>query len=375
MTETASIYLVELTKKLVSFNTIPSIPDETVNCLRFIKDFFKNTPFSITVTNKNDHPAILIAPNRDSHQKLILNGHIDIVDTGQHVTHIRQHEDKLFGEGTMDMKGGVACMMLALKKYYLDNEKMPSVCLMITSDEETGGRDGTEYLLKNKHYSADFALVCEGRSKYEIVTREKGLVFVKLIAHGTAAHGAYPGAGNNAILNLMQFIKEAEDDFPNERNAWASSFNVTNIQAGHAMNVVPDKAEAIADVRFTNDKRQKLGTLEEIKKYFSEKAPKFDIKVKYIVDGNELHTSDDNKHVIMLQKIASSITKRNVNLSFNHGSSDARFFQLYGTPVATLGPIGTAHHSPNEWVSIKSLNEHFEVVYKFIEQIEEIDNQ
>lgn len=365
MTEYEYQDVLKLTEKLVSFNSIESQPDEIMNCLRFIKAYFAKTPYKIHYTNKNNHPVIIVSSSGKRHHELIFSGHIDVADIGQEFTRCRIHEDKMFGSGTLDMKSGVASMMYAMKKYYHDTNNIGDVCLIITSDEELGGRDGLGYILQKQNYRCDFAIISEGRHKYDIITREKGILQTKFIASGEAIHGAYH-AHKNPVLNLLDFLKHVVGRFPNVRNEWASSCNVTTFHAGNAINAVPASAEATCDIRFVEKSDYSLASCDEIKSFIESVAPKYDIKIKYLVYGNVFYVDETSKDLNTLKAIACSVTNRTVEFDFNNGSSDARYFQDYNIPVAILGPEGGGHHSVHEWVDIKSVHQHTEVLLQFM---------
>lgn len=81
------------------------------------------------------------------------------------------------------MKAGVASFLLLFKELAKEQTK-PDIALMIVSDEEIGGFNGTRYLIEDRGYSTDFAIASEpghgSKDTLEITIAEKGLLWLKI---------------------------------------------------------------------------------------------------------------------------------------------------------------------------------------------------
>ena len=77
---------------------------------------------------------------------------------------------------------------------------------------------------------------------------------LKLIGRGKTAHGARPWLGENAIENLIADYFKIKRHFElTAPGHWHRTLNFSRIQAGKAVNQVPDYAEALFDIRFTEN--------------------------------------------------------------------------------------------------------------------------
>jgi Acetylornithine deacetylase/Succinyl-diaminopimelate desuccinylase and related deacylases len=127
-----------------------------------------------------------------------------------------------------------------------------AVGLLITGDEETGGENGAAHALGM--VKAQYALALDGGSPERIITREKGIVDIKLTATGKSAHGARPWLGVNAIDLLLADYERIRELFSDQGGEhWHRSINFGKIRAGHSINQVPQTAEGWFDIRFTEN--------------------------------------------------------------------------------------------------------------------------
>jgi acetylornithine deacetylase/succinyl-diaminopimelate desuccinylase-like protein len=242
--------------------------------------------------------------NRDK-PALVVHGHLDVVpadpadwSVDPFAGEIR--DGMLWGRGAVDMKD-MDAMMLASLGDILRAADAPERDLVVAffADEEDGGRRGSHFLVDTHPelfegateaisevggYSIDVG----GTRAYLLQTGEKSLVWLKLIARGRAAHGSRL-VRDNAIVALAEAVAaigrqswplqltdttttlvaelarlldvDAERLGPDEvvlRSGTASGFitatlrttsNPTVLQAGYKHNVVPERAEALIDIR------------------------------------------------------------------------------------------------------------------------------
>ena len=351
-------HLVKLTSELISFPSHVQEPLKIYELIKYVKAYFEGDPLTIIEESINGLPALIITTEQTKHPHILLSGHIDIVTANAPYT-ARVEEGKLYGTGAMDMKGGVACMM-AILKYFSGATQIPSLGLMLTSDEEVGG-NGTRTLLEHG-YTTDFCIVGEGRHKYDIVIREKGLLVVKLRLSGNALHSAYPWKVINVLEELMSMCLAIKEKFPKPRDAWTPTISITSLHGGRDLNTIPAEAEAIISCRLTGGQRwDRESILKMIKKYSR------DADIQEMVYGEVFKMDKEDHYLKLLKMTAQEVTSKRISFGQNHGASDARHFRLKNIPTAILGPVGNYHHSPDEFVYVDSLTEHFEVLRHFIE--------
>ena len=198
--------LIKITEDLIRFKTTKDKPEELKKCINYVKDFFSDCDVIIKEFMKNGKPSLFISYTETKKPKLLLNGHIDVVEADEEQFTPEVKEDKLFGRGSIDMKGGVAASMLLMKEFS-KKEKKPDMALMIVGDEEIGGMDGTNYLVENG-YGGEFCIAAEPShpknvEALTICAKEKGVLWIKIKTKGKACHGSRPWLGENAIDKII----------------------------------------------------------------------------------------------------------------------------------------------------------------------------
>jgi len=157
------------------------------------------------------------------------------------------------GPGAGDDKGGVVSAVCALRiLQQLKYHDYARITLILNSNEETGSV-GTRDLIGAKARESDVALNLErGVLPDGLVIARKGSAIITVDVTGLAAHsGLEPDKGRNAALEAShQALRLGSLSDP----AKQTTVNVTIIQGGNAINVIPDHAIVKADVRaFTPD--------------------------------------------------------------------------------------------------------------------------
>jgi succinyl-diaminopimelate desuccinylase len=355
-------HLLNLTKELIRFPSHIDEPLKIFDLVEFIKNYFAKDPVHINEYAIGGLPSLVISTEDTKHPHILLSGHIDVVPSSSLYTS-KVEGNKLYGSGSMDMKGGVACMM-ATMKYFASKKEMPSLGLMITSDEEIGG-ESTRLLLAEEGYNTDFCIVNEGRPKYEIVTREKGIFVISVSLKSKPIHSAYPWRGKNVLEDLMKLCQNVKAQFPRPRDGWIPTVSTTFLRVGKGeeINTIPGEAEAIMFFRLTGTRKWNKEKILTMIKEMASAA-----EVKELIEGSIFKMDENNSYIQLLRQVAKDITGRRISFGTNHGASDGRHFVARDIPTAILGPVGKDHHCLSEYVSINSLNFHFEVLKKFVEK-------
>lgn len=355
--------LLKLTADLIGFITVNENKNEIRKCLDYIKEYFKSSDFIIKEFDNKGIISLVISFNDKKHYSLILNGHIDVVHAEPDQFAAKVKDDKIFGRGAIDMKSGVAAFML-LMKGFSKLKKKPDVALMIVSDEEMGGFNGTGHLVNDIGYTADFVIASEpthvdDMNNLNIIDAEKGVLWLKVSTEGRSCHASRPWLGDNAIEKLMQKFYEIKKLFPKttEKDRWHTTVNLSKIIAGDSINRVPDKAEMYLDIRYTEETSipkllKKIGTIKGIKVEPLERSPML-LNMK-------------NDKILLLKKTAAKFCRKCALLK-EHGASDLRFFSEKGIQTAIFGPHGENYHGKDEFVYIKSLEKYYAVMKAFVE--------
>ncbi len=157
-------------------------------------------------------------------RSLILNGHIDVVPAGDpaawtYAPFAAEIADgKIWGRGTVDMKGGIAAMITAVEAIQLAGIRLQGdVLLESVVDEETGG-PGTMQTIEHG-YRADAAIVVEP-TDFAVQPVEGGLEWLRVVVRGRSGHSAYryrsvhaggQGVAINAIEKTAKILAAVQD--------------------------------------------------------------------------------------------------------------------------------------------------------------------
>jgi succinyl-diaminopimelate desuccinylase len=334
----------------------------------------------------------LYARMGNSGPHLLFAGHTDVVPVGdadawtQPPFSAAIHDGDLYGRGTVDMKGGIACFVAALARYVEKHGKPKgSVSFLITGDEEGPAVNGTVKALARaagKGERWDACLVGEPTNPDQlgdmIKIGRRGSVSGTLTVQGVQGHVAYPHLADSpvrGILMLADALMAPSFDTGTE-NFPPSNLEVTSIDVGNtATNVIPAKATARFNIRF-NDLWSADTVMAEIIRRLdaashSERLRSGRDPVRYDLVWGErpshVFLTRDEPLIAALSKAVETVTGRIPALSTTGGTSDARFIKDY-CPVVEFGLVGKTMHMVDERVPVAELEQLTQIYQTFIEQ-------
>lgn len=217
------------------------------------KRVFKELEEAGASTRWDEEEKALIAEiPGDSRAPVLLLGHMDTVfPVGEAARRPFTVEgSRVTGPGALDMKGGVAVMLSALKALHSAGFSGRPLKVILVSDEEIAhnGSKAT-VMLQREARGCAACFNCEtGYEDNSLVIGRKGGVVFKAAVHGIAAHaGNNPRQGRSAIWEMAKKI----DDIQNMTD-WDKgiTFNVGTIKGGTVSNAIPDYCEVEGDIRF-----------------------------------------------------------------------------------------------------------------------------
>lgn len=376
--------LVQLTSKLVQYPTVNPPGENLIECSLFIKDFFNFYGYSVDIIEfEKGWPVVIVNNGRKSDKSILLNGHYDVVPTGD--KNKWKHDpfsgkiidDKVYGRGSTDMKGGLAVFM----KVFVEIGEKVDYNLIFTAvpDEESGGDKGSKYLAEK--YNPSLVLISEPSGSNSINIGEKGLLQIGLISNGKVAHGSLPSLGENAIMKLardliqLEKIKDIEVKIPEnlieamtariptenaKYDVLRISYNPGVIRGGVKVNVVPDYAEAEIDMRIPPGITSKEA-LELVKSLVTNSV------INPIDISEPNYTSLDNEFVVKLDKVIREELGSSPKKYIITGATDGRYFRYKGIPAIVYGPgeLGMAH-AYDEFISVKELENSYKVIKRYL---------
>ena len=151
-------------------------------------------------------------------RRLILSGHLDVVPPGDPASwtvdpwgaEIR--EDRLYGRGACDMKGGVAAVLAAVRSLGVDGSlhRLDGELMVVLVPSEEDGGQGTLGAIRSGA-TADMAIITEP-SQLDVVVAHAGAITFRLTVPGRAAHASQRREGISALDKLFELTRALEGD-------------------------------------------------------------------------------------------------------------------------------------------------------------------
>jgi len=362
MSANTSAIAVNIAIKLIQRESIT--PDDG-GCQNYIESLLAPLGFVRTSVDLGGITNSIYTRPGELNGTLAFAGHTDVVPTGpveqwKHAPFSAEIVDGvLHGRGAQDMKGAVACWIAAVATLCAEYTPIPTIQLLITSDEEGDSIDGTIRMVEKmqaENTLPDAAIIGEpscAEAVGDTIRRgRRGVVQVRASFHGKQGHSAYPQDADNAIHRTAPALAriasidwgEAADGFP------ATSCQITNISGGTgASNVIPGLCEAFLDIRYNpgND-------FDEIKRTIEAACA----DCETTLDFDHVATAFTTPDGPFLDQVCASIarvTGIETIRDTGGGTSDGRFLAAAGVPVAELGTTNSSIHQVNEQVAVHEL--------------------
>ena len=368
----------------------PSVTPHENGVLTQVQTWAKSLGFSVErpIFTDKDTPDIenLYARIGKNGRHLAFAGHTDVVPVGDEKAwnfppfEGAIKDDKLYGRGAVDMKGGIACFIAAVARYLEKNPLEGSLSLLITNDEEGPGINGTIKLLKwaaDKGETWDAAIVGEPTNPNNlgdmIKIGRRGSLSGIITVTGHQGHVAYPERAANPldlVIRLCEALKNPVMDKGSE-NFEPSNLEITTIDTGNtATNVIPQQSVIRFNVRY-NDNWTAETLKQEIKRRLNsvklEKKGSFvpTFKIDWVISPGGVFLTKNDELVGCLSNAIKTVTGRTPELSTSGGTSDARFIKDY-CPVVEFGLVGKTMHMVDECVAIDDLEKLTKIYENFL---------
>jgi succinyl-diaminopimelate desuccinylase len=351
--------LVALTTDLVRFESTADRPDQLAACMDYVAAYLADVPgLFVERSVSNGKPALVATLRETRAPALLFNGHLDVVvgRPEQFVPKVR--DGRIYGRGALDMKGSCAVMLRLLRDLATLPER-PDAGFQFVSDEEIGGAAGTGRLLA-EGWRCDLML-CLEPTDLGILYAHKGCMWVELALPGRPAHGSHPWEGHNPIGDLARGLAAVEARFPPPPgpDAWRTTVTPTTLRAGAgSRNQVPGSAAVTFDIRFTADATPE-DVLAALRECFPTATP------TVIETGHALYTDPEHPGVARLADLLERRLGRPPRFFREHYATDARYYTGAGIPAVCVGPAGAGLHSDEEWVSVASLVDLYQVLLAY----------
>lgn len=351
--------LVNLTRDLMIIQSDEMHPENKRRCLQIARFMLESVP-DIELTDFDDegHPSLIAMPKGIAEPKVLMVTHLDVVthEAGDYPDPVVEN-DRIIGPGAGDMKGIVAVCLKVFEDLHREHPGI-SLGLVITTDEETGGRHGARALVEERGLSAGAVLVPDGGGPGELSVAEKGILHLSLKSVGHETHAASPWNGVNAVEVLMRDchkIKVWVEGLDSNYEDWTPTCSITGLHTpNRSVNIVPAHAEAMLDIRFPPPNKS-ADVLSSIKTMLSE-----DVSISFSVTDDPSELNPD--------PVYQECMGESVRCVRNVGGSDGRFFSRAGIPVNMSRPLVGNIHADDEWINIPSMLKFYDVYIRYIKK-------
>ena len=385
-TENNNLYKnsVEILTDLISFKTISG--EDNNSLINYCDEILKKNGATSFKTFDQDKKrvnlfATLKAKKPNGKMPIILSGHTDVVPVSKGWSSdpfkATIKGDKLYGRGSCDMKGFIACA-LAYAPIFAKSNLDRDINFSFTFDEETAciGAPLLIKELKNRGFNKGICIVGEP-TNMKIIDAHKGAYEYTTYFEGLAGHSSQPHKGVSAVEYAARYVNKLIDlrEKLKDRKPKSSIFtppystlSIGGIFGGIAHNVIADKCHVKWETRpivkedaiFLNNELDKYVNeklLPEMKKIYPESSIKKEI-IGEIIGFDR----DDNSEAC---EFVSSITGDNSREVVSFGT-EAGLFQEIGISTAVCGPGSIEQaHKIDEFIELEEIKK----CLKFLEGI------
>jgi acetylornithine deacetylase/succinyl-diaminopimelate desuccinylase-like protein len=378
------------------------------------------------------------------HRPVLLIGHLDVVearreDWSTDPFQLVEKDGQLYGRGTLDMKGPDAIMLAALIRLRQEGFRPArDIILALTADEEGGAANGVQWLLEQHRELLDAQFALSG-DDYSVLTENGRPLFFKLVASekvyadfrlrvtNRGGHSSEP-VPDNAIYTLTRALDRlATYEFPFELNAVTREYYrrlaaiesgqraadmrailhepadpealgrlsrepldhsithttcvATRLDAGHANNALPQRAEAVVNCRILPGHSP-----EEVRQRLVQVLADPTITVSYLASDGALHdvapAGSGFAPPPLLPEVMSPLDQLVAQTwpglivipSMSAGASDATHTSAAGLPTYTFSPLtidpnDDREHGRDERIGIASFYQANEFFYRYLRAV------
>lgn len=333
----------EILKELIKYDTFKD--KENLEIMNYIQGILEEKGFKLDYRSK-----CLIMSIKEK-CKIGFIGHTDTVQSGNDWNYnpleLTEVDNKLYGLGTCDMKGGIAAILKAVLD--IDWNKLDyGIKLIFTYDEEIGFEGIKE--INGLNIEIPENVIVGEPTNNEIMNGSKGLLEIKVDFEGKSAHSSNPEKGINAIEKCISFLEKLKLFYNVLKSETDKRFkipyttmNIGKIDGGKSINIVPNNCTVYIDFRIMNNgHRQKI--FEELNRL----KEKYQFKYEIINDIKPFITKSEKC------KTTNFIT-------------EASFIQCKNRYILGTGPINP--HESNEYITVESLDCLVEQYKKIINEL------
>ncbi|OHB61742.1 MAG: hypothetical protein A2167_01385, partial [Planctomycetes bacterium RBG_13_46_10] len=331
---------------------------------KIIADELRCSGVDSQIDNWDQNRANIIAHIKSANLKpaLLFVCHLDVVGPGEAAWEhppfaAVESNGKIYGRGSTDMKGGIASVVTAIRQIIDAGTKLQGDIILLCAAGEETDSCGVGRFARDCGWLGKLAgVVIPEPTDFAVVTAHRGLVWLKVVTKGKAAHSSAPELGINAIGSMKAFLNELDKyrfDIQPHPLLGTCSMSINTITGGKAMNVVPDRCEVGIDIRTLPGQGHHaiIKDFEQIFTQLKQRCQTFNAEVCVDRAVEAMETSSDCAFVKDFCDIVGADKTKAVGFT-----TDAPHFKNLGAPIVIFGP-GKPElcHKPDEYIAISDL--------------------
>jgi succinyl-diaminopimelate desuccinylase len=371
--------IIEFTQKLVTTPSQNFIDSES-GVANLVFEKLNDFGFKPEIVGPKEHPSVICHIKKKNSSKTIwLESCLDTVPAGDAAKweyppfEAKIVGNKMYGRGTADSKVAIAVFCHLAKELSEDKNFNASIFLGFDADEQTGNFTGVREVIKQAPKADVCILGYQGINEISIGAR--GWLRLKISAIGKSAHtGSRTNKGTNAIHAMGKVINTITSLNLGQKTEpffeFGSSLNISQINGGVAINIVPDKCEANIDIRLlpSQTKDEVLDIL---------KAKLNELKIQHnleILQHEQAYLTDpENSFVQILKNTASEVLDQEISLVASGQGSVGNVISKLNIPIINAFGVESDNvHAPNEWINIDTIPKIFEIYRKSLIEFSKI---
>jgi acetylornithine deacetylase/succinyl-diaminopimelate desuccinylase-like protein len=297
---------------------------------------------------------------------LLLAGHMEVYPPSESWTldpwAATVSDGRVYGQGAADMKGGTAAMCAAAAVLGRSDAELPGELVVLAVPNHFEGGEGTRKAVR-EGLCTDAAIVCEP-TDLEVVTGQRGILYLEITVRGRAAHTTALRLGLNAIERAARVIAALGSMQMRDRRGDAVDaepmVNVAMVEGGLAHNLVPERCRLIVDIRFSPEQTAD-DVLRDVKAAVTEtlgEDPELPTSVQPEATcvrnpRSSLRLPDDHPLARRLCEAHRRATGRPARIGFHPAWPDTPILNEAGIAAVTYGPGSMECYWDDESVSVE----------------------
>lgn len=340
------------------------------NIARFVADWLERAGLEVTLEEAAPgRPNVIgVARGSGGGRSLLLNAHMDTVGVaGMERPHDPVIVDnRLYGRGAYDMKGGLAAIMVAGAE--AKQQRLRGDVIVTAVVDEEYASIGTEAIAKR--WKADAAIVTEP-TELEICTAHKGFAWFTVETSGVAAHGSRPDLGVDAIVKMGKVLiglEALEDGLRSSgikhRLLGTGSVHAALIEGGQEWSSYPERCRLAVERRTVPGETLELleAELATILASITDSDPDFRATVQTGLAREPFEISEDEPIVRTLWSHARATLGHEPGFGGASGWMDSALLAAAGIPTVVFGPGGEGAHAVVEWSDLTQVEQCVEIL-------------